>query len=89
MTINGFTQHDCVIAKELHQPIKSSEKMENSSEGSIDVFDVIGIVLITLKLLAVEPVAHLPWIWVLCPFWIPLAVIVILGILASILTKRR
>ena len=63
--------------------------MENSSESSIDVFDVIGIVLITLKLLAVEPVVHWPWIWVLCPFWIPLAVIVILGILAYILTKRR
>ena len=63
--------------------------MENSSKHGVDVFDVIGIVLITLKLLAVEPVAHLPWIWVLCPFWIPLAVIFILFILASILTKRR
>ena len=63
--------------------------MENLSKCGVDVFDVIGIVLITLKLLAVEPVAHLPWIWVLCPFWIPLAVIFILFILACILTKRR
>ena len=63
--------------------------MENSSKCGVDVFDVIGIVLITLKLLEVEPVAHLPWIWVLCPFWIPLAVIFILFILACILTKRR
>lgn len=63
--------------------------MENSSKCGVDVFDVIGIVLITLKLLSVEPVAHLPWIWVLCPFWIPLAVIFILFILAAILTKRR
>ena len=63
--------------------------MENSSKCGVDVFDVIGIVLITLKLLAVEPVAHLPWILVLCPFWIPLAVIFILFILASIFTKHR
>ena len=44
--------------------------MESSAEsGCIDCFDVIGIVFIILKLLAVEPVAHWSWLWVLCPFW--------------------
>ena len=44
--------------------------MESSAEsGCIDCFDVIGIAFIILKLLAVEPVAHWSWLWVLCPFW--------------------
>ena len=46
-------------------------------------FDVIGIVFIILKLLAVEPVARWSWLWVLCPFWGPLALVVILLIFAK------
>ena len=69
--------------------------MENSTKSdSIDCFDVvgnyfdvIGIVFIILKLLAVEPVAHWSWLWVLCPFWGPLALIFILLIFAKIFKK--
>lgn len=41
---------------------------------------VVGIVFLVLKLLAIEPVAHWSWVWVLCPFWIPFA----LGLLVAI-----
>lgn len=61
--------------------------MESSAEsGCIDCFDVIGIAFIILKLLAVEPVAHWSWLWVLCPFWGgPLALVIILLIFKKIL----
>ena len=63
--------------------------MENSTESDsidcfgVDCFDVVGIVFIILKLLAVEPVAHWSWLWVLCPFWGPWALVVILLIFAK------
>lgn len=44
---------------------------------------VIGIVFVVLKVLAVEPVAHWSWLWVLCPFWAPIALIVALAIIAG------
>ena len=62
--------------------------MKNSTKSdSIDCFDVVGIVFIILKLLAVEPVAHWSWLWVLCPFWGPLALVIILLIFAKIFKK--
>jgi len=53
---------------------------QTRSSGGIGCLTVIGIVFLVLKVLAIEPVAHWPWIWVLCPFWIPLA----LGLLVMI-----
>jgi hypothetical protein len=46
---------------------------ENKS-GGIGCLTVIGIVFVILKILAVEPVVNWSWLWVLCPFWIPLAI---------------
>ena len=52
--------------------------------GGVGCLTVVGIVFLTLKLLAVEPVAGWPWVWVLCPFWLPLAlgVLVFVGVFA-------
>lgn len=46
--------------------------MNKSSE--LDVCDVMGIVLIMLKVFGVEPVAHWPWLLVLLPFLLPVLV---------------
>lgn len=48
-------------------------EMNKSSE--LDVCDVMGIVLIMLKVFGVEPVAHWPWLFVLSPFLIPILVL--------------
>ena len=64
--------------------------MENSTKsGGIGCLSVIGIVLIILKLLAIEPVAHWSWIWVLCPYWGPIVLIVFLVILAVFISNGR
>ena len=64
--------------------------MENSTKsGGIGCLSVIGIVLIILKLLAIEPVAHWSWIWVLCPYWGPIVLIVFLAILAVFISNSR
>ena len=47
--------------------------MNKSSE--LDVCDVMGIVLIMLKVFCVEPVVHWPWLLVLSPFLIPVLVL--------------
>lgn len=47
---------------------------KNAKSGGIGCLTVVGIVFVILKLLEVEPVAHWSWLWVLCPFWIPVAI---------------
>ena len=46
---------------------------------------VVGVVFVVLKLLDIQPVASWSWLWVLCPFWIGLALDIVLVILAFIL----
>lgn len=53
---------------------------EQTRTGGIGCLTVVGIVFFVLKLLEIEPVAHWSWVWVFCPFWIPLA----LGLLVAI-----
>ena len=54
---------------------------------------VVGIMFLVLKLLAIEPVAHWSWVWVLCPFWIPfvLGLFIAIGffVFAFILSLRK
>ena len=44
---------------------------KQTGTGGIGCLTVVGIMFFVLKLLAIEPVAHWSWVWVLCPFWIP------------------
>ena len=64
----------------------------NVKSNGVGCLTVIGIVFLVLKLLAIEPVAHWSWIWVLCPFWIPfvLGLFVVIGffVFAFILGSR-
>lgn len=56
----------------------------SSKSGGVGCLTVIGIVLIVLKVLAIEPVAHWSWLWVLSPFWGPIAMIVMLFLIMCI-----
>ena len=63
--------------------------MSNSSKSEgMGCLTVIGIVLVVLKFLSVEPVAHWSWLWVLCPFWAPIALIVAFAVIAAIIGRR-
>jgi membrane protein YdbS with pleckstrin-like domain len=66
-------------------------KRSVKSKG-IGCFTVVGIIFIVLKLLEIQPVASWSWLWVLSPFWIALAVdivLVLLGIFLIWLSHRR
>lgn len=43
---------------------------QNSSNGGVSLCTLLGLLFLGLKL---GGCINWPWIWVLCPFWIPLA----------------
>ena len=51
---------------------------KSTTSKGLGCLTVIGIVFVVLKLLAVQPVASWSWLWVLCPFWIGIAIDVVL-----------
>ena len=67
--------------------------MSSSAKSrGLGCFGVVGVVFIVLKLLEIQPVASWSWLWVLSPFWIGLAldiVLVLLGIILIWLSHRR
>jgi len=65
--------------------------MSNSSakRNGVGCLTVVGIVLLMLKLLAIEPVAGWSWIWVLCPFWIPSALAALFVFALAFAVKAR
>ena len=56
----------------------SSTSMRSRGLGCLSV---VGVIFVVLKLLSIEPVASWSWLWVLSPFWIGLAVEIVLLIL--------
>lgn len=56
-----------------------------SGGGGIGVVGLLGVLFVALKLIGV---IHWSWLWVLAPFWIPLAialgVLFIVGVIATI-----
>ena len=60
-----------------------SRSVESAPRGA-GVGTVIGIIFITLKLLGVAPVASWPWVWVLAPFWIGIAILIAFVALAFV-----
>jgi len=60
----------------------------NSKSGGIGCLTVIGIVFVVLKLLAIQPVACWSWLWVLCPFWAPLAIGILIIIILAVIANR-
>jgi len=60
---------------------------ENSTAtgGGIGVAGLLGTAFVIMKLAGIGAVANWSWWWVLSPFWIPAAIIVVILIVAGIL----
>ena len=56
--------------------------MRMNSADSLDVFDVLIVIFVTLKVIGVQPVAGWPWWAVLMPFWFVLAILTLAGLYA-------
>ena len=65
-----------------------SESNSSTKSGGIGCLTVVGIVFVVLKLLAIQPVANWSWLWVLCPFWAPIAIVVAIVIIFMIIANR-
>lgn len=53
--------------------IEGGEVMSKSKTVSFPVCGILGLIFITLKLAEIGAVATWSWLWVLSPFWIPIA----------------
>jgi len=60
----------------------------STKSGGIGCCTCIGIVFLVLKLAGVQPIANWSWVWVLCPFWIPIAIVVAATIFIIIIFER-
>ena len=56
----------------------------NTKVVGLGVCDVLGIVFIVLKLVGV---ISWSWWWVLAPFWIPLAIVILCAIIIAIFDR--
>lgn len=56
----------------------------NTKFVGLGVCDVLGIVFIVLKLIGV---ISWSWWWVLAPFWIPLAIVIVCAIIVAIFDR--
>ena len=54
----------------------------SKSDNSLDALDVVGIILVVLKIIGVQPVANWSWWMVLCPFWIYIGALALMALLA-------
>lgn len=55
---------------------------KTTSNGDLNVLDVVGIIFITLKIIGVEPVAGWPWWIVLSPLWIYIGALALIALIA-------
>ena len=56
----------------------------NGSNGGIGVVGLLGLIFITLKLVGV---ISWPWIWVLAPFWLGIAVWFVIFCVIMVIAK--
>jgi hypothetical protein len=57
----------------------------NNSSGGIGLGGAVFIVFLTLKLLAIDPIAGWSWWWVCSPLWIPLCIVLVLGLIFGLI----
>ena len=50
-------------------------------DNSLDALDVVGIILVVLKSIGVQPVASWSWWLVLSPFWIYIGALALIALL--------
>lgn len=48
--------------------------MSKSKTVSFPLFGILGLIFVTLKLAEIGAVTTWSWLWVLSPFWLPVAV---------------
>lgn len=48
--------------------------MSTNKTASFPILGILGLIFITLKLAGIGIVSSWSWLWVLSPFWIPLAI---------------
>lgn len=65
------------------------DKTTTKSNGGLDVIDVVCINTIMLKVFGVEPVSRWPWLIVLSPWLIYIALIAILALVARCIKNRK
>lgn len=53
-------------------------KFSKGGSGSIGLLNLLGLIFVTLKLAGVGAVASWSWWAVLSPFWVPIAIAVVL-----------
>lgn len=61
--------------------------VKDGSTG-IGILGFIGLLFVTFKLLKITEVANWGWLWVLAPFWVPIALvlaIIIIGIIIVVI----
>lgn len=61
----------------------------SNKDSDLDVFDVLTIIFITLKLLGVPPVANWSWLVVLTPVWVGFAIMMLACVIMGFVSKKR
>lgn len=55
----------------------SETNTTNVTTGGVSFVTLLGVIFVCAKVFGVEPVAHWSWLWVLCPFWIGIAIVAV------------
>lgn len=61
----------------------------SNKDSDLDVFDVLTIIFITLKLIGVQPVANWSWLVVLTPVWVGFAIMMLACIIMLFVSKKE
>lgn len=59
--------------------------MSKSKSVSFPIFGILGPIFVTLKLAEIGTVATWSWLWVLSPFWLPLAVVLAIAAVVGLI----
>lgn len=60
----------------------------SNKDSDLDVFDVLTIIFITLKMIGVQPVANWSWWVVLTPVWVNFAIMMLACIIMWFVSKK-
>lgn len=59
---------------------------EKVSSGSIGLGTIVFLILLVMKLGGIGQVAEWSWFWVTAPLWIPIAFLIGLGVVATLIS---
>lgn len=61
--------------------------MDNNNNGTSGGVGFVGLLTITFIILKLCKVIDWSWVWVLSPLWIPLSLLIVILIIATIITS--